>query len=308
MKKIIELIKSPLKIFIFLNNRNILRLSDKTYLKIRYRASMHKKLNLDNPQTYCEKLQWLKLYDRNPKYKQLVDKYEVREYITKTIGEEYLIPLIGVYNSFDEINFKNLPKQFVMKCNHDSGSVIICNDKEKFDINKAQKKITKALKTDFFYNGREWPYKGINPKIIIEKYLSETPNEQIKDYKIYMFNGKLGYFSICSEREKKLKITFFDNNRKLIELRQEGYENDKKIKLPKNYNKMVSLAEKLSKGIPQVRVDFYEVKDKIYFGEMTFFDGSGFFHFVPEKYDYIWGKKIELPSRKESNENKESNI
>lgn len=271
---------------------------DKLYLKIIFRIKIGKKLNLKNPKTFNEKLQWLKLYDRNPEYTELADKYKVRNYVEKIIGEEYLIPLIGVYDKFDDIDFDKLPNQFVIKCNHDSGNVVICKDKKTFNFNEARKKINRAMKYNYFYTGREFQYKNIERKVIIEKYLNEIDLDT-KDYKFFVFNGRFVYSFVCSERSEKVKFTFFDKQGNFMDVRQGGSDYDKKVQLPKNYKKMIKLAEKLAKGITQVRVDFYEINGKIFFGELTFFDGSGFDKFEPYIWDETIGNWLEI-SKKES--------
>lgn len=278
-----------------MNKFSLKLIPDKLYLKLKYRLILKKKLNIENPQTFNEKLQWLKLHDRNPLYTKLSDKYEVREYVKNVIGEEYLVPLFGVYNRFDEIDFDKLPNKFVIKCTHDSGGVVICKNKLNFDYAKAKKKINKCLKRNYYYSGREWPYKDIKPKIIIEKYLIDESSQQLNDYKFFIFNEELAYSLICSNRENNLKFTFFDKNGNFMDFCQDGCPNDKKVSKPKNYKKMVNLAIKLSKGIPQIRVDFYEINDKIYFGELTFYDSSGFGKFEPEEFDLEIGKMLKLP-------------
>lgn len=294
MKRIID------KIILSLCARNFFWfLSDKAYLKMLYRIKIGKKLDLKEPKTFNEKLQWLKLYDRKPEYVKMVDKYEVRNYVKEKIGEEYLIPLLGVYNNFDDIKFDELPDQFVIKCTHDSGGLVICKNKNELDIKKARKKINKCLKRNYYYNGREWPYKNIKPRIIIEKYMIDAKTKVLNDYKFFIFNDKFIYSFICSDRTKLLKFTFFDKNGKFMNFTQDDCPNDPKAVKPKNYNEMIFLAERLAKGIPQVRVDFYEVNGKIYFGEMTFFDSSGFGKFEPEEWDLKIGKMLKLPKKKE---------
>lgn len=295
LEKIKKVLKNPLLLFVFLNNNNILVLSDKTYLKLRYFASFKKRLNLDNPKTFNEKLQWLKLYDRNPIYTNMVDKYEVKKYIAEKIGEEYIIPTIGIYNSWDEIDFEKLPEQFVIKCTHDSGSVIICKNKSEFNKKTAKRKIEKALKKNFFVNGREWPYKNVKPRIIIEDNICPKNCNNIEDFKLQTFNGKVAYSFVCTDRDTEVKFTFFDKEKNFINVTQCEAKNDpENAKLPKNYDEMVELAEKIVKDIPEARVDFYNVNDKVYFGELTFFDTSGFGKFEPEEWDYKFGKMLDL--------------
>ena len=269
---------------------------DKLYLKIIFRIKIGKKLNLKDPKTFNEKLQWLKLYDRNPKYTMMADKYKVREYVKEKIGEEYLIPILGVYDKFDDIDFNKLPNKFVIKCNHDSGSVIICKDKKKFNQKVAKKKIDRAMKYNYFYVGREWQYKNIERKIIIEEYLNKLDGD-VKDYKFFIFNNHFVYSFVCSNRQEKVKFTFFDKNGKFIDIKQGGADNDKNVKLPINYEKMIKLSETLAKGTTELRVDFYEVEGKIYFGELTFFDSSGFAKFEPEEWDEKIGSWLKLPKK-----------
>ena len=288
-----------------LASRNIIYMNDKKFLQKKYFLKFGKKLDLNNPKTFNEKLQWLKLYDRNPEYTKMVDKYAVRSYISKKIGQEYLIPLIGVYNKFEEIKFEELPNQFVLKCTHDSGSTIVCKDKNQFDFDDAKKKINRKMKMNFYYVGREWPYKNVKPKIIIEKYMEDNEQSELRDYKLMCFNGKVKCSFVCSERysESGLKIDIYDLEWKKMEVKRNHPNSSIEIAKPKNYEIMIELAEKLSKGIPFVRVDFYEIEGKLYFGELTFFPGSGLTEFIPEKYDNILGDMLELPREKrEKNE------
>lgn len=279
--KIIEYIKRPKKVWEFLVFRNIIHISDKRYIEMKYEYKFGKKINLENPQTFNEKLQWLKLYDRNPEYTKMVDKYEVKKYISNMIGEEYIIPTLGIYNKFKEINFNGLPNQFVLKCTHDSGSTIICKDKKKLKQKEVRAKINKALKNNYYYNGREWPYKNVKPRIIVEKYMEDYTGFLI-DYKIYAFNGKCDYVMICVDREKeneKTKFIYYDKEWNIKkELSDDGkkYGDNINLKKPKNLDKMFEIASKLSKDIPFVRVDFYEIDGKLYFGELTFFPSGGF--------------------------------
>ena len=276
------------KAFLFLDRKNIIRINDELYLKMMYWIRLNKKLNLDNPKGFNEKLQWLKLYDRQEKYTKMVDKYEAKKYVSNIIGEEYIIPTIGIYENFDEINFDELPNKFVMKCTHDSGGIAICRDKKNFDINIAKKKINKCLKTNYYYPGREWPYKNVKPRIIIEKYMEEKNFTQLNDYKFMCFDGKVKCCFVCSERDNKnegLAVTFFDENWEKMPFIRHYRNSSKKIDKPKKFDLMVKLAEKLSKTIPFVRVDFYEIDGKVYFGELTFYPGSGFEEFKPDEWD-----------------------
>lgn len=299
-KKLNKFISNPKSVVSYLGSKGFLNwMPDETYLKLRYYAIFEKKLDIRNPQTFNEKLQWLKLYDRSTSYTNLVDKYEVRKYISKTIGEEYLIPLIGVWDNFDDIDFSILPNEFVLKCTHDSGGVVICTDKSKFDIEEAKRKINKCLRRNFYYSGREFPYKNIKPKIICEKYLTEDSGTELKDYKFLCFNGKVKTLFVCSNRNSKngLKIDFYDTDWKLMPFERHYPSSGIKIDKPKNYDKMIELSEKLSKDISFLRVDFYEVNSKLYFGELTFYPGSGFEEFTPESYDLLLGSWIKLNNK-----------
>ena len=296
MQKILKIIKNPKLLFMRLGYRGLLNwLSDETYLKIAYRIKFGKKLNIDNPQTYSEKLQWIKLYDRNPLYTKLVDKYEVKKYIAEKIGLEYIIPTLGVWNHFDEIDFDKLPNQFVLKCTHDSGGLVICKDKRALDYFKAKRVIEKSLKRSFYESSREWPYKNVKPRIIAETYMEDSNTKDLRDYKFFAFNGAVKALFIATDRQKDdTKFDFFDMNFNHLDLRNGHPNADKTPEAPKNLKKMEELAGKLSKGMPQVRVDFYEVDGKVYFGEMTFFHWSGLTPFEPELWDYKFGSWIDL--------------
>ena len=198
--KIIDYVSHPYKILYALNNRKIIYLTDKTFLKIRYRCTFNEELNLKEPKKFDEKLQWLKLYDRKEIYTTMVDKYEAKKYVAQIIGNEYIIPTIGVYNKFEEIDFERLPNQFVIKCTHDSGSVVVCRDKTKFDYFEAKKKINKSLKSNYYREGREWPYKNVKPRIIVEEYFEDSKTKDLIDYKIYAFRGKCEYVMTCIDR------------------------------------------------------------------------------------------------------------
>lgn len=300
--KIGQLIKSPLMIFVFLNNRNIVRFSDEKFLKIRYRATFHKKLDLNKPKTFNEKLQWLKLHDRKKIYTTMVDKHRVKEYVANIIGKQYIIPTLGVYNEFDEINFEKLPNKFVIKCTHDSGGLVICNDKEKLDTDYARKKITKSLKTNYYPLGREWPYKEVKPRIIVEKYMIDSKSKELRDYKFFCFNGKVKCFKIDFDRFSNHRANYYDKSGQLLEFGETMFKPDytRNLSMPINLNEMIKLAEKLSKNIAFLRVDFYEIDNKIYFGELTFFPASGFGKFTDKKWDYKLGEMIDLNGVKEN--------
>lgn len=294
LKKIKKVLKDPRKIIIYLASKGIIKYDDEKYLKYVFKEKTKEDLNLDNPQTFNEKLQWLKLYDRNPIYTKMVDKYEVREYVKEIIGEEYLIPCLGVYNSTKEIDFDKLPNQFVLKTTHDSGTIVICKDKKNFDKKAAIKKINKRLKRKYYYLWREWPYKNVKPRIIIEKYMEDKKQKVLNDYKFYCFDGQPRMMFVVVDRGKETKTNFYDMEFNKIDVSQTYPNFDKKINKPKQFDKMIELCKKLSKDIPHVRVDFYIINDKVYFGELTFFDAAGFDKFTPDKYDYILGKWIDI--------------
>ena len=279
-----------------LNSKLGILVPSKIYLKIKFKLITGNHLDLDNPQTFNEKLQWLKIHDRNPEYTKMVDKYEAKKYVASIIGEEYIIPTIGVYDKFDDIDFDKLPNQFVMKCTHDSGGLVICKDKNTLDIKVARKKINKCLKKNYYYNGREWPYKNVKPRIIIEKYMVDESNKELKDYKVFNFDGKPKIIQLDYDRFVKHKRNLYDKDWKYIEAAIK-YPTDKNVKIdkPKSLNKMLELASILSKNIPHVRTDFYLIDDKIYFGELTFYHGSGYEKFTPEQFGKEMGEWLKLP-------------
>jgi hypothetical protein len=271
---------------------------DPWYLKLNYFLIIGKRLDLKNPKTFNEKLQWLKLNDRKPDYTMLVDKYAVRKHIENTIGSEYLMPLLGVWESFDDIDFKKLPNQFVLKCTHDSGSVYICKDKKNIDLNMLKMKYNNFMKRNLFWHAREWSYKNVKPRIMCEKYLVDDSGLELKDYKFMCFNGEVKCSFVCLNRnsENGLNVDIYDMNWKLMPFERRDHPNSGNIILkPKNFDKMVKFAEILSKDMPFVRVDFYETNKQLYFGELTFFPGAGFEEFTPESFDALLGSWIKLP-------------
>ena len=270
---------------------------DKKYLNMWYKVIFGKKINFKKPKTFNEKLQCLKIYDRNPKYIKLVDKYEVKKYIADKIGEEYIIPTLGIWDSIEDVDFASLPEQFVIKCTHDSGSTILCDDKKTFDVESAKNKLSKKLKENLFWWGREWPYKDVKPRIIAEKFMSDGSIDDIRDYKFMCFDGVVHNCFVCSDRKKNLKVTFYDLDWNVLPFERHYPKSSVPIDKPLNFNKMIELAKILSKGIPFVRVDFYEVNGKIYFGELTFFPGCGFEEFTPEEWDYKLGDLIKIPEK-----------
>ena len=269
---------------------------DEKYIALKFESRLGVKPNLTEPRTFNEKLQWLKLHDRKPLYTTLVDKYAVKRYVASIIGEEYIIPTIGIYNNFNNIDFKKLPKQFVIKCTHDSGGLVICKDKNKLNIKEARKKINKCLKRNFYYIGREWPYKNVKPRIIIEKYMEDKSCSSTRDYKFFCFNGKptVAYISDGSHTDDQ-KIAFFDMSYRQLDIKRSDYgDYDIIPRKPKNWEKMKELSSKLSYGMPHIRVDWYEIDGKLYFGELTFFTCSGIIPFEKESWNLKLGNMIDL--------------
>lgn len=270
---------------------------DKLYLKLQFRHLMGYKLDLEHPKTFQEKLQWLKLYDRKPIYHKMVDKYEAKEYIAEKVGSEYVIPTLGIFSSVDEIDYDKLPNEFVIKTTHDSGTVVVCKDKSKLDKENVRKFISKRLRRRYFYTEREWPYKNVKPRVIVEKNINVN-DEDLKDYKFFCFDGEPKALYITTNRgmEGGLKEDFFYADGRHMEVNQKGYNNNTQTpSLPINFEKMKDLARVLAKGIPQLRVDFYEIDGNVYVGELTFSDGGGFSPFVPDEYNKIFGDWIKLP-------------
>ena len=302
--KIFQEMKDPVHLMLRINYRYpqfCKWMDDETCVKFWYRISIGKKLNLKNPKTFNEKLQWLKLYDRKREYTLMVDKYEAKKYVAERIGEQYIIPTLGVWDKFEDIDFDVLPKQFVLKCTHDSGGLVICKDKSKLDIEKARKKINRSLKRNFYWVGREWPYKNVEPRIIAEAYIEDKEagrqRGSLRDYKMHVFNGSLKFTLVCSERGSQggLKEDFYDVNWQKLDLKRPAHENSQVLtRCPENYTLMKKLAEKLAKDCKFLRVDFYETNGKVYFGELTFYPASGFEGFIPREYDNILGEWMEL--------------
>lgn len=271
-------------------------ISDKAYLRMLYRRVLNKKLNLELPTSYNEKLQWLKLYNRNPLYTTLVDKYEVKKYVGEIIGEEYIIPTLGVWESFDEIDFDKLPNQFVLKCTHDSGGVVICTNKESFDYQSARRKLNKSLSTNYYWQGREWPYKNVKARIIAESYMIDENIGELPDYKFFCFDGTVRAVMLATERQTgNTKFDFYDTEFKHLPLRWGHDQSSVFHERPMSFDDMLRISSLLSKGFPHVRVDLYNIDGKIYFGELTFTHWSGLCPFEPEKWDYIFGDWLKLP-------------
>lgn len=271
---------------------------DKPYLRILYRAYMHRPLNLDNPTTYNEKLQWLKLHDRKPIYTTMVDKYEVKSYVAGVIGEEYIIPTLGVWNHPEEINFDELPDKFVLKTTHDSGGIQIIDKLQGFDRAAINAFFSKRLNSSTYELQREWPYKNVPRRIIAEQYMEDEKTRELRDYKFFCFDGQVKALFIATDRqsERPTAFDFFDPDFNWLDIRHGHPNAEVKPEKPENFEQMKELAAKLSKGIPQIRVDQYEINGKVYFGELTFFHHGGITPFDPEEWDYVFGEWIKLPN------------
>ncbi|MCH5346389.1 MAG: glycosyl transferase [Muribaculaceae bacterium] len=256
--------------------------------------------NLDNPKTFNEKMQWMKLNYHDPLHTQLVDKAAVKEYVSSIIGEEYVIPTLGVWKRFNDIDFDSLPNQFVLKCTHDSGGLVICRDKNKLDISAAKKKINKCLGINYYYLGFEWPYKNVEPQILAEEYKGELSSGTVLDYKFFVFNGVPRILKIASNRNIEtghVDMDFYDMNFNHLPFKR-GHDNSSiKLEKPTNFELMKELAQKLAKGLPFVRVDFYEIGNKVYFGELTFYPCGGWNAFDPREWDEKLGDMLELPKK-----------
>ncbi len=275
--------------------------SDKLFLQLKFRLLMGKKLDLKNPKTFNEKLQWLKLYNRRPEYTMMVDKYAVKQYIANKIGEQYVIPTLGVWNSVESIEWDSLPNQFVLKTTHGGGGcgVVICKDKSTFDKEAAKIKLQKSLDSDIYVSYREWPYKGVPKRIIAERYMTNGGNE-LEDYKIHNFNGKPKLILVCKNRFEKSPMVddFYSTDWQLLDIRRPGHPNSSvPQEAPKELELMLSLAELLSKDIPFLRTDFYTIQGRVYFGELTFFPAAGMSKFDPEEWDEILGDWLLLSER-----------
>ena len=272
-------------------------LPDVAYIQLYYLAKFKRFCNLKNPQTFNEKIQWLKLHDHKPEYIRMVDKLDAKQYIADIIGSEYVIPTYGVWEKFEDIDFGKLPSQFVLKCTHDSGGYFICRDKDRLNYKEAQTKINESLKHNFFWEGREWPYKSVRPRIIAEKLLINKDNSVVSDYKFYCFDGEVYSVNVTFGRgtSEGLRVNTLDKNFKPFDISCLNYSQyDGEIVKPLNYEKMLDIAATLSKGIAFARIDLYNVEGQIYVGEITLYPGSGFNTTMSKEYDKMLGSKIKL--------------
>lgn len=276
-------------------------LSDEFFLKLKFYSCIGKRLNLENPKTYNEKLQWLKLYNRKPEYTMMVDKYLVREYVKEKLGEEYLIPMLGVWDCPDEIDFDALPDKFVLKCNHNSGrGMYICKDKSKMDVEKVRAGLEDGLRQDYFMQSREWPYKNVKRKIVAEQFMEDKKTAELRDYKFFVFDGEVKALFIATDRQTpgvETKFDFFDENFNHLPIINEHPNAEIMPEKPLQFEEMKRLASILGDGMPHVRIDFYEVNGRIYFGEITFFQNSGLVPVEPPEWDKRLGDWIKLPNK-----------
>lgn len=277
------------------------KLTDAQYLEVMFLGSMWKWLNLRNPKTFSEKLQWIKLYDRRSEYTMMADKYAVREYVAKVLGEEYLIPLLGVWDDPEDIDFDALPDQFVLKCNHNSGKgMYICKDKSKLDAEKVKAGLRKGLAQNYYLFGREWPYKDIKRRIIAEKFMTDGGKE-LADFKVHCFNGEPKFILVCRDRFSQSGLTedFFTTDWEHMPLKRPGIPNATyEIPKPELLEQMLELSKKLAENIPFARTDFYVIDGKLYFGEITFFPASGMAPFEPECWDETFGSWLTLSEQR----------
>ena len=294
IKTFLGLIKNPYKMIEPLGTMGLLNwMPDPVFSKLVFRGEMGYKLDLDNPRTFNEKLVWLKNYDHRAEYTDLVDKLKAKEVVGKKIGFKYIVPLYGEWDRADDIPFDELPGKYVLKCNHDQGSVIIVSDNRLLDKEKTIQALNNKLKRNLYYGTREYPYKNIKPKVFAEKYL----DKDIIDYKFYCFNGE-PKFLYCGQgltEDHSLKIDFYDLEWKLMPFYRTDYHRLGQIAKPQHLDEMIDISKTLSKNVPFVRVDLFEVDDQVYFSEFTLCPASGYMPFVPKKYDAIVGEWLKIP-------------
>lgn len=274
----------------------------KAYLKLYYKLRTGKKLDLNNPKSFTEKLNWLKVYDRNPEYWKIVDKYEVKKIVSEKLGGAFVIPALGVWDKFEDIEFEKLPNQFVLKCTHDSGSICVCKDKNTFDLAGAKQKLTKAMKRNYYWAGREWPYKNVVPRIIAEPYEPSLGKPDSVEYKLTCCNGEVKMITICTgiphAANNVRKNDHFDKQWNLLPFYVDYRPSGKKYEKPEFMDKMVELSEKLAQGLPTIRVDWYYVDGKMIFGELTFYTHCGFMNYEPKEWDDKMGSWLQLPEKR----------
>lgn len=288
-------LKKPALIIPYLGKYGWFRwMSDEAYIKMVYRIYFGVYPDLEHPKNYSEKLNWLKLHDRQPQYTEIVDKYTVKQYISGIIGEKYVVPTLGVWDRFEDIDFDALPNQFVLKCTHDSGGLVICRDKPRLDKAKARRKISASLKRNYFWIGREWPYKNVKPRIIAEPYLEDTRYGELRDYKFYVFDGVVDSVMVCKDRQKEhTKYFYFDRNWNRLYYQWDDLEFQDDIERPEHFDEMLDIAQRLSHSFSHIRVDLYNVDGSIYFSELTLYDDAGFGTEINGETNRMWGEKLD---------------
>ncbi len=299
LKRIPHYLYHPEKIVLIINSFKFGHFfPDKFFLRCLYKAYTKKSLNLKNPKTFNEKLQWLKLHDRKPEYTKMVDKYEAKKIIEEKIGKEYVVPVIGIWDKFEDIDFESLPQQFVLKCTH-SGGVIVCKDKLKLDLEEAKRKINRSLNINYFWHGREWPYKNVEPKIMAEEFIPNSREEDTDSslvvYKVFCFNGEPRILQVIqNDKREDESIDYFDTDWKLLNLKQNFPNSEVHLDKPERFEEMLCLSKKLSEGKTFLRVDWYVSNGRLLFSEFTFYSDAGVASFKPEEWDYKLGQWIDL--------------
>lgn len=293
IKTAFSLLKNPCVFIVGLDRNGLTRwIPDEQFVKIAYRGMMGERLDLKNPKTFNEKLQWLKVYDHKEEYTGLVDKIQAKDLVGNIIGFQHIVPIYGTWRNAFDIDFDQLPKQFVLKCNHDQGSVIIVENKNSINTKEVIRKLNYKIKQNAYYGTREYPYKNIKPKVFAEEYLGNN----IIDYKFYCFNGE-PKFLYCGQgltEDHSLKIDFYDLDWNLMPFYRTDYHRLGNIPKPLHLDEMLIIARMLCKDIPFVRIDLFEVADKVYFSEFTLCPASGYMPFVPKEYDYIVGEWLKI--------------
>lgn len=270
--------------------------SDRLFLKVKFRLKVGYWPNFDHPKSYNEKLQWLKLYDKHREYTQMVDKVGAKDYVASIVGEKYIIPTLGVWDSVDDIDWNTLPTQFVLKAAHDSGGVVVCKDKSNLDIEYSKQILRGSGKKDYTKYNKEYPYYHVRHRIIAEKYMEDESGYELKDYKIFCFDGVPKFLFVATGRQQHdTRFDFYDIEFNHLPVLNGHPNAEVWPSKPKNYSEMLEVAKKLSKGIPHVRVDLYNINGRVYFGELTFFHWSGMTPFEPRKWDYMFGEFLNLP-------------
>ncbi len=271
-------------------------LPDKLYLSLLFKKRLGYKMDWKNPKTFNQKLQWMKLYDKNPLYSVCADKIAVRDFVAAAIGDKYLIPCLGVYDRAEDIDYDSLPERFVLKCNHGARLNVICCDKNKLDIPAANASLNKWLKTRFWHQKREYHYKAIKPRILCEQYMEDEETEGLNDYKVFMIAGNPYMIQVDLDRFGEHRRNVYDAEWNLLDVNI-SFPNGQDVPRPAVLDEMLSCAGKLADGFAEVRVDFYVINGKLYFGEMTFFSGAGFSKYEPREFEFEMGKKLKLPER-----------